>query len=248
MENLIQQLKDNERPFGLMSEEMQEKAKEIECYNFLVYWENGKTIRWFPTDQYLSKGFMRDKAYRLRADYEDEPEKIEVRIIRGDGYISPVSTSSISAHVHVFQGKKWVSLVALDEANKSIANAEYWLKKLNVWGNSDTVQKIYKLVHPEWDKDEDEPEIVECEIALNPESNIWGYKCPCSGDPINADLAHSCPGFRLIGLKFEDGMVRPSRVHYSDNSDGSYSAFDISLIGRTKILHATHVLFRRNKP
>ena len=94
---------------------------------------------------------------------------------------------------------------------------------------------------------EDEPEIVESEITLNPESNIWGYKCPCSGDPVNADLAHSCPGFRLIGFKFENGKIRSvSTVYGKPNiTITQFYEIDESDLGDCEVFHATHVLFRQ---
>ncbi len=76
MENLIQQLKDNEKPFGLISEEMQEKAREIECGEFFEYYA-GNTA-WY---QAQAGAFATRTAYRLRPDYEDEPPA-EVTISR----------------------------------------------------------------------------------------------------------------------------------------------------------------------
>ena len=65
--NIIQQLKDNEKPFGLMSEEMQEKANEIGCTEFDYY----GTCVW---ESYLAGDFYNDQACRLRSDYAEEPE------------------------------------------------------------------------------------------------------------------------------------------------------------------------------
>ena len=73
MDNLIQQLKDNEKPFGLMSEEMQVKANEIGCTEFDYYGTN-------VWESYPSGDFYNDQACRLRADYEDEPEIVECEI------------------------------------------------------------------------------------------------------------------------------------------------------------------------
>ena len=75
--DIIQQLKVNCRPFGLMSEEMQEKAKEIgeEVFN---WWVAGDwTI--CPVAQFRSEA-----TYRLCADYEEEPEIVECEI-----YLNP---------------------------------------------------------------------------------------------------------------------------------------------------------------
>ncbi len=71
MENLIQQLKDNEKPFGLMSTEMQEKAKAIGFPgNFRTYiWPNFGGI---ITN--LEYGYSGHLTYRLRSDYEEASE------------------------------------------------------------------------------------------------------------------------------------------------------------------------------
>ena len=78
--NLIQQLKDNEKPFGLMSEEMQVKANEIGCTEFDYYGTN-------VWESYPSGDFYNDQACRLRADYEDENEIVECEITEADGHL-----------------------------------------------------------------------------------------------------------------------------------------------------------------
>lgn len=76
MNNILQQLKDNEKPFGLMSEEMQ---REIVRHKFKghrqVYSCGGQ---WETHDPDTSLNV--DDTYRLRADYEDEPEMVECEI------------------------------------------------------------------------------------------------------------------------------------------------------------------------
>ncbi len=65
--NLIQELKENERPFGLMSEEMQEKAREIGAEKFIKFHGEG-----FGTNNgHLEQVFT----YRVRPDYAEKPEK-----------------------------------------------------------------------------------------------------------------------------------------------------------------------------
>ena len=84
MNNVIQQLKDNEKPFILMSEEMQEwmltveKPEDIEHMVCRV----NLTIDWFSMSIRLDKGNCKhmEGTYRLRADYEDEPEIVECEI------------------------------------------------------------------------------------------------------------------------------------------------------------------------
>lgn len=245
MENLIQQLKDNEKCFCLLSSEMQDfilgcKAEDLEYLSSNSTYKNPE----WRTNANSSAEIKRSPldTFRLRADYEEEPEKIEVRIIRGDGWISPVSTSSISAHVKEFDGKKWVSVVALNEANKSIANAEYWLKHLNVWGNSGTVQKIYKIIGLAKDGTEkepktEEPEIVECKI----------YPCVVNG------LLYDKDGKGMLSISnaindpdFAGFLYKP--VFGEEIYMEPWLNLDMEHNGNHKVTHASHVRFRRKKP
>ncbi len=290
--NIIEQLKKNEKPFGLMSEEMQEKAKMLDAtcgVRFCVYssdgqWGGLKDIDWEGLKD-IGGGFRVSTTYRLHPDYaeecpecggrgytyngfhmvpkspcskgckekqeEPEPEKINVRMIRGDGFISPVSTSSIDAHIMWYANKPYVPLSSLEYANKSISSAEYWLKKLCVWGDSNVVQKIYKLVHPEWyKKNAEEPEIVECEIYKG-QVGVLTYN---RGDTFTAcqiGCAFRDPDF--IGFKFEDGSIRAVPIVYR-RQDGHYDSSSwtnciASCVApgadSDTVLHATHVLFRR---
>ncbi len=77
MEDIIQQLKDNDKAFGRMSEEMQEKSLEIGFhghFRLYVYPGFGGVI---TNPSYKHEGHL---TYRLRADYEDEPEIEECEI------------------------------------------------------------------------------------------------------------------------------------------------------------------------
>jgi hypothetical protein len=80
--DIIEQLKNNEKPFGLMSKEMQAKAKEIGAceFNFFVGQHSGNwdtlnkddMLRWYRT-------------YRLRPDYKEEPEMAKCKVILDSG-------------------------------------------------------------------------------------------------------------------------------------------------------------------
>ena len=63
-QEIIQALKDNEKPFGLMSEEMQEKVKEIGIIEF-QYWDFG-----WETCQI--RDWADGACYRLRPGYEEK--------------------------------------------------------------------------------------------------------------------------------------------------------------------------------
>jgi hypothetical protein len=64
--DIIKQLKSNEKPFGLMSKEMQEKAREIGKSDLKVFAHGG----WAAADPTESH-FNVQIAYRLRPDYEE---------------------------------------------------------------------------------------------------------------------------------------------------------------------------------
>lgn len=72
--NMLEQLKQNEKPFGLMSAEMQEKAREI-GKPFFLFWDGDK---W--TARGVCAVFGDEYAYCLRADYKDEPKIVECAI------------------------------------------------------------------------------------------------------------------------------------------------------------------------
>ena len=71
----IKALKENKMAFGLMDKELQEKATEIGGDHFLRLnareWMKGGWV----LDSY-------DRTYRLRQDYDEEPEVIELEIYR----------------------------------------------------------------------------------------------------------------------------------------------------------------------
>lgn len=78
MDNVIQQLKDNEKPFGLMSKEMQDKANAIGFHgNFRLYLHPG----WGGIIDNPTYGHSWMITYRLRLDYEAKPEIVRVNRI-----------------------------------------------------------------------------------------------------------------------------------------------------------------------
>ena len=73
--DIIKALKENEKPFGLMSKEMQEKAKEIGKTDFEYYksdcgWVGTTSIEWHN-----------EVTYRLRPDYEETPDVVKCYLI-----------------------------------------------------------------------------------------------------------------------------------------------------------------------
>ncbi len=76
MNNVIKQLKKNEKPFGLMSEEMQEKAREIGKIPFEYY---ASPISWLNANP-SNPDFCSTNTYRLRPDCAEKPEIEECEI------------------------------------------------------------------------------------------------------------------------------------------------------------------------
>ena len=78
---LIQALKKNEKPFGLMTDEMQEAALELTADKFWLY-VGGDWIGQCMIAEEWNKGFKTAKTYRLLPSYEQEPEieECEVRL------------------------------------------------------------------------------------------------------------------------------------------------------------------------
>ena len=79
--SIIDQLKANEKPFGLMSEEMQEKAREIGIRNFSLFGENCDCgFSWLAWCAEEESAFSEPHTYRLVPDYAEEPEIVECEI------------------------------------------------------------------------------------------------------------------------------------------------------------------------
>lgn len=100
--DIIKVLKENEKPFGLMSEGMQEKAKEIG--------KGGNFEAWFPdgwvkiVKDPAETGWHAHRAYRLRSDYQEKPEVVKCEVyISGGGclryrlknLVNPILTEAI---------------------------------------------------------------------------------------------------------------------------------------------------------
>ena len=82
---IIEQLKKNEKPFGLMSEEMQEKAVELGFHgNFQLYSGYGSDGGFGAIIDNPKYGYNRKLTYRLRPDYAEEPEIVECEIYVGE--------------------------------------------------------------------------------------------------------------------------------------------------------------------
>jgi hypothetical protein len=74
---IIQALKDNEKPFGLMTEEMRSKATEIGRSHNFEYYNHDNT--WILAA--IHGDFDYNSTYRLRSDYQEKPEIIECKVV-----------------------------------------------------------------------------------------------------------------------------------------------------------------------
>ena len=101
MNNIIQQLKDNERPFGLMSEEMKLKMQELETEHLEIY----QVGDWLDLTQPLGRiQDLLQYTFRLNPDYEDEPEIVEHEIF------------GVESHLHFrYQGTRHSVCQAYDQ-------------------------------------------------------------------------------------------------------------------------------------
>jgi hypothetical protein len=84
MSDLIQALKSNKYPFGLMAEEMQEKAREIGELEFECY-ENNKDNEWESLARFNEYNFSQELTYRLRPDYVEKPKVVECEVRPNEG-------------------------------------------------------------------------------------------------------------------------------------------------------------------
>ncbi|KKN77257.1 hypothetical protein LCGC14_0362350 [marine sediment metagenome] len=71
--DIIKALKENEKPFGLMSEELQAKTKEMGRGCFQLFMAHGQWLR-CPTQDFNKDEFVPGTTYRLLADYQEPAE------------------------------------------------------------------------------------------------------------------------------------------------------------------------------
>lgn len=71
---IIEALKANEKPYGLMSEAMQAKAEEIQVHNFLALTVMGEFR------QHSLPDFLTCDTFQLSRDYEEKPEIVECEV------------------------------------------------------------------------------------------------------------------------------------------------------------------------
>ena len=86
MRDLIKELKENKCAFGLMDKELQDKAKEIghHCLEMAVD-EDDRYIKWVGID-HIGRTYL-ERTYRLKPDYTEQPDRIELEITVNDfGY------------------------------------------------------------------------------------------------------------------------------------------------------------------
>jgi hypothetical protein len=140
--DLIEALKKNERPFGLMSQEMQAKAEGIGfCGNFRRFL--GPT-NWSGVISNPAHGHSYISTYRLRSDYQEQPEIVERK----------VDTNEFGFLCVNYDGCELMLTEALDHPNavgfkyekrpdKIVAvTRQYWDNVLEGWCIDPTVESI----------------------------------------------------------------------------------------------------------
>ena len=84
MDNVIQLLKDNEKPFILMSEEMQDWMLDVEIIEDIeqMVCRVNLKIDWFSMSIRINKGNCKhmEGTFHLRPDYEEKPNIVECEI------------------------------------------------------------------------------------------------------------------------------------------------------------------------
>jgi len=102
MNEMIEKLKKNEKPFGLLSPEEQECFEKVGCKNCL-YYDSGK--KWHER---TVNPFFDVSTYRIKPDYKPKPEFVDLEIIIVGGWLGvqipgpgfPIELPYIFTHLH----------------------------------------------------------------------------------------------------------------------------------------------------
>lgn len=116
--DMIEKLKKNEKPFGLLSKEEQECLKDVEVIN-LEHFQDGKWEQSFALLDHLT--------YRINPDYQSEPEHEDVEIEIEDNRLGIDSTKWFDKELHftplheIIDMPNFVDFLDLDEAIAEVA-------------------------------------------------------------------------------------------------------------------------------
>lgn len=99
MNELIEKLKKNEKPFGLLSEEEQECLEIVGKNNCLFYDSYGK---WLCGE--VSNYFRKNSSYRIRPSYQPEPEYVDYEItLNADTWLGCFVPGKINSWVRLYK-------------------------------------------------------------------------------------------------------------------------------------------------
>jgi hypothetical protein len=153
--------------------------------------------------------------------------------------MTPEITEALKKNLKHYSHLRVGERVAIESAGQS--NVVYLNTYTGEWDGvgregslcrGDIIYRIRRNYQPE-------PEIVECEIFIN--GDALCYKYDGIKNPITIALCQ--PDF--IGFKFEDGSVSGCPMMYTlPSTSGRYDSIKG---GSCKVLHVTHVLFRKVK-
>lgn len=93
MNELIERLKQNEKPYGLLTEEERECFESIGKNNCLFF----DGVRWHPCN---TGEFFREYAYRISPKYQVEPEVVKCEVKK-------IKDSFREDHLRYFRGNYW---------------------------------------------------------------------------------------------------------------------------------------------
>lgn len=99
----IEQLKNNEKPFGLMSKELQSAMAELDGAE-AMFGRFKSDKEWIPCGSV--KGFHNDATYRLRPDYQPEPSIVECEIVDVDGLLMFNVNENLRDHLNLVVNRK----------------------------------------------------------------------------------------------------------------------------------------------
>lgn len=131
--DIIEALKQNEKPFGLMSAEMQAKAEEIKLVNFLRRF--GGT--WYPAK---TDFFGTDLTYCLHPDYTEEPKIEKVGLEMKYFVLKPKSKSRCDVYSEASQAAMITYAETIEDENPTLA------KELKLWAKKEANDQM--TVHP----------------------------------------------------------------------------------------------------
>jgi len=137
MKDLIEKLKKNEKPFGLLTLEEQECLDKVGKQNCLVYTNSGK---W---ENAAKCSFQSGNTYAIKPDYQPEPEFVDLEIVRHGDFLGAFNDPDVLpfnfTHLHCLPSlPKFHSFVYT-----KVNGVEEWLPTVSVASEIDEGHKVF---------------------------------------------------------------------------------------------------------